>query len=103
MASTGFSADNRGDQVVTPSCRIATLPVWQTRGLFLIQVLGGRPCIRGTRSSVQFVLELLASGASQADIKGAYPGIPPEGIAAAIQYAARSLENEVVWDVRIPA
>ena len=31
-------------------------------------VLGGKPCIRGTRISVEFVLELLASGAARQDI-----------------------------------
>ena len=67
------------------------------------QVLGGKPCIRGTRISVQFILELLASGASQADIHESYPDIPLEGVAAALKYAARSMKNEVVWDVKIPA
>lgn len=50
-------------------------------------VLGGKPCIRGTRISVELVLELLASGASREDILRAYPHIPAEGLAAAIQYA----------------
>jgi uncharacterized protein (DUF433 family) len=66
-------------------------------------VLGGKPCIRGTRISVEFVLELLASGATRDDILRAYAHIPPEGLSAALQYAARSLRNEVIWDVQIPA
>jgi uncharacterized protein (DUF433 family) len=66
-------------------------------------VLGGKPCIRGTRISVEFVLELLAGGASRDEILRAYPHVPADGLAAAIQYAARSLKNEVVWDVKIPA
>lgn len=65
--------------------------------------LGGKPCIRGTRISVELVLELLASGETQAQILAAYPHVPPEGLAAAIQYAAKSLRNEVVWDVKISA
>jgi uncharacterized protein (DUF433 family) len=51
-------------------------------------LLGGKPCIRGTRISVEFILELLAGGASQADILDAYPHIPAEGLTAALQYAA---------------
>jgi uncharacterized protein (DUF433 family) len=66
-------------------------------------VLGGKPCIKGTRISVQFVLELLASGASPEEIRRAYPHVPPDGIGAAIQYAAQSLKNEVVWDVKLSA
>jgi uncharacterized protein (DUF433 family) len=66
-------------------------------------ILGGKPCIRGTRISVEFILELLASGASPEDIRVAYPHLAADGIAAAIQYAAKSLKNEVVWDVKLSA
>lgn len=62
------------------------------------EVLGGKPCIRGTRISVEFVLELLAGGASRDEILRTYPHLPAEGLAAAIQYAARAIKNEVVWD-----
>ena len=65
-------------------------------------LLGGKPCVRGTRISVELVLELLAAGASRDDILRAYPHVPADGLAAAIQYAASSLKNEVVWDVKIP-
>jgi len=64
-------------------------------------ILGGKPCIRGTRISVQFVLELLASGASPEDLRAAYPHLAADGIAAALEYAARELKNEVVWDVKL--
>lgn len=36
-------------------------------------ILGGKPCVKGTRISVEFLLELLASGASRADILKDYP------------------------------
>jgi uncharacterized protein (DUF433 family) len=66
-------------------------------------VLGGKPCIRGTRISVAHILELLASGATRDDILLAHPQITPEGLSAALQYAADALKNEVVWDLQIPA
>jgi uncharacterized protein (DUF433 family) len=66
-------------------------------------VLGGKPCIKGTRISVAFILELLASGASRHDILEAYPHVPDAGLTAALVYAARSLENEFVLDMKIPA
>jgi uncharacterized protein (DUF433 family) len=65
--------------------------------------LGGKPCIRGTRISVEHVMELLASGASRDEILRAYPQITGDGFAAALRYAARSLRNEVVWDLDISA
>ncbi len=63
-------------------------------------VLGGKPCIDGTRISVEFVLELLASGATQAEIIKKYSQVTPDGLAAALQYAAQSMKNEVVWDLK---
>jgi uncharacterized protein (DUF433 family) len=66
-------------------------------------VLGGKPCVRGTRISVELILELLASGASRDEVLAAHPQVTAEGLAAALQYAARALRNEVVWDVKIPA
>ena len=59
-------------------------------------ILGGKPCIRGTRISVEFVLELVASGASHADILKAYPHLKPEDLEQALRYAGRFLENEIV-------
>jgi uncharacterized protein (DUF433 family) len=47
------------------------------------QVLGGKPCIRGTRLSVEFILELIASGATEVDIVQAYPQVTAEDVAAA--------------------
>jgi len=66
-------------------------------------VLEGKPCIRGTRISVELVLELLAGGASHDEIQKAYPHLSSEGIAAAINYAAQALKNEIVWDVKFSA
>ena len=66
-------------------------------------VLGGKPCVRGTRISVEFILELFASGASREEVLAAYPQAAEDGLAAALAYAARAMKNEVVWDVKIPA
>ena len=73
--------------------RIATTP----------GVLGGKPCIVGTRISVEFVLEVLASGATLEDILQAYPHLTRDGVTAALAFAAKSMKNEVVWDLSIPA
>ncbi len=67
------------------------------------EILGGKSIIRGTRISVEFVLEFLASGATQSEILKTYPQLPPEGLAAALQYAADALKREHVWALRMPA
>jgi uncharacterized protein (DUF433 family) len=59
-------------------------------------ILGGKPCVKGTRISVEFVLELAASGAGRNDILAAYPQLTVEDIEEAMHYAARFLENEVL-------
>ena len=67
------------------------------------ELLGGKPCVRGTRLSVDFLLELAASGATQADILAKYPQLTTEGLSAALMFAARRLSNERSWDLPIPA
>jgi uncharacterized protein (DUF433 family) len=67
------------------------------------EILDGKPIIRGTRISVEFVLELLATGATQSEILQRYPHVPAEGLAAALQYAADVLKGEHVWALRVPA
>jgi uncharacterized protein (DUF433 family) len=56
-------------------------------------VLGGRPCVRGTRLSVEFILELFASGASRDDIVRASPQLTPADVEAAARYAAAARER----------
>lgn len=67
------------------------------------QILGGKPCIRGTRLSVEFILELLASGATQQQVLESYPQVEPEALADALRFAARSLHGDSVWDVKVTA
>lgn len=67
------------------------------------EILGGKPCIRGTRISIEIVLELLAAGATESEVQEAYPQLPPGAVSAALAYAAKSLKNEVVWDLSLPA
>ena len=64
-------------------------------------VLGGKPCIRGTRISVEFILELIASGASRDDIVGAWPNLSAADVEEAVLYAARFLKNEIILNVEL--
>ncbi len=60
------------------------------------EILGGKPCIRGTRLSVEFLLELIAGGAGRVELLAAYPHLDGEDIEQALRYAARFLDNEIV-------
>ena len=46
-------------------------------------VLDGKPCVRGTRLSVEFLLELAASGATSEQILAQYPQLTSEALSAA--------------------
>lgn len=64
-------------------------------------VLGGKPCIKGSRISVEFVLELMASGASRDDIVRSYPHLSPEDVEEALRYAVHFLENDVLVSAEV--
>jgi uncharacterized protein (DUF433 family) len=57
---------------------------------------GGRPCIRGMRIRVKDILELLAAGASEAEILESYPYLEREDIQASLEYAARQVDHAVL-------
>jgi uncharacterized protein (DUF433 family) len=61
------------------------------------KVLAGKPIIRGTRLSVEFVLGLLADGWSEADIAANYPGITHDDIIACFAYARDTVGAERVF------
>ena len=61
------------------------------------KILGGKPIIKGTRISVQFILELLSSGMSMEEILAEYPHLEREDILAAIEYAAKTVANEEIF------
>jgi len=59
-------------------------------------VMGGKPCIRGTRITVGLIVGLIAAGRSVDEILAAYPDLTREDISAALTYAAwRSEEREL--------
>jgi uncharacterized protein (DUF433 family) len=59
------------------------------------QILGGKPIIRGTRISVEFILELLASDVSEDEILEDYPHLTKDDIRACLKFAAQSCKNEI--------
>ena len=59
-------------------------------------ILAGKPVIRGTRMSVEFILELMAGGWSEADILENYPQITREDILACLEYARIAVSSELV-------
>jgi uncharacterized protein (DUF433 family) len=67
------------------------------------EILSGKPHIVGTRLSIEFILELVASGATKTEMLKAYPQLTAEAIEESLRYAAQSVKNEILLDVKVAA
>jgi uncharacterized protein (DUF433 family) len=56
-------------------------------------ICNGKPVIRGTRITVQTVLEFLAAGDSEAEVLAEYPSLVAEDVRACLDYASRVMAN----------
>lgn len=57
------------------------------------RVVAGKPVIQGTRLTVEYILNLLAHGATVEEILAEYDGLAPEDIQACLLFATKSLES----------
>jgi uncharacterized protein (DUF433 family) len=65
------------------------------------KVMTGKPVIKGTRLTVEFILNLVAHGATDQEIIGEYKGLKKEDIQACILFASKALENTVFMPLTI--
>lgn len=61
------------------------------------RIMMGKPVVRGTRITVELILEKLAAGESVDQILSEHPRLTPEGVRAAIAFAAEALRADVVY------
>ena len=73
-----------------------SLQNWEDRIVIDEAILTGKPIIKGTRLAVEFIIDLLARGWSEAAILENYPGIVVEDIRACLAYASATLHAEKV-------
>ncbi len=57
------------------------------------EICNGRPVIKGTRVTVQTVLEFLGAGDSVEDVLSEYPSLTHEDILASLRYSSRLMAN----------
>lgn len=67
------------------------------------EILAGKPVVRGTRISVEVILEGLGSGASRQDIIARHPHLTTEDIEQATQFAASAFRNDVLLSTEVQA
>lgn len=59
-------------------------------------VMMGKPCIKGTRITVEFILRKLGAGRSLTDLIEAYPHLSEDDLRAALAFAADYMQHETV-------
>jgi uncharacterized protein (DUF433 family) len=57
------------------------------------QIMTGKPVIKGTRLTVEYILNLFAHGATMEEVLEEYEGLIQEDIQACFLFASRSLEE----------
>lgn len=61
------------------------------------KIMMGKPVIKGTRLTVELILEKIAAGESFEQIMEAHPRLTREAIRAAIAFAAENLRADVIY------
>jgi uncharacterized protein (DUF433 family) len=66
-------------------------------------ILVGKPVVKGTRLAVEFIIDLLAQGWSEADILRNYPGLTHDDTrsVACLAYASQRLKAEKVYPLAV--
>ena len=59
-------------------------------------VMMGKPCVKGTRITVELVLRKLGTGRSFADLIEAYPQLSEDDLRAALAFAADYMQHETI-------
>ena len=61
-----------------------------------IEILGGKPVIKGTRIPVDLIIELLANGMGIEEILKEYPELSEEDIRSALAFSSKLIRMEVI-------
>jgi len=63
------------------------------------EILVGKPVVKGTRLSVEFILGLFAAGWSEEEVLENYPSLTLEGLRAVFAYAAECLSEDRLYEL----
>ena len=64
------------------------------------EVLVGKPVVKGTRLSVEFILRLLAEGWTKQEVLDNYPTLSPQGLQAVLAFAVECLSEEGLFQLK---
>ena len=63
------------------------------------KVMLGKPIVKGTRITVEIILEKLSAGETFDDLREGYPALTPESIRGAIAFALDVMKMDVVYPI----
>lgn len=63
------------------------------------KIMMGKPVIKGTRITVELILEKLSEGETVEDLLEAHPRLTAEGINAALAFAAHNLRADNIYPI----
>jgi uncharacterized protein (DUF433 family) len=69
---------------------------WRERIVRDPAVMTGKPCIRGTRITVELILRETSAGDTTADLIESYPQLTQADVLAAFAYAADYMQREAI-------
>ena len=72
---------------------------WRQRIVIDPAVLVGKPVIKGTRISVELIIDLMARGYSKDQILEQYDHITSDDLQACLAYASETLRSERVYAI----
>lgn len=67
---------------------------WRDHIVSDLEILAGKPVVKGTRLSVDLILERLADGWTAEDLFRSYPPLTPEALQAVFAFTAEVLKDE---------
>lgn len=71
---------------------------WQNYIITDPKVMIGKPVIKGTRITVELIVDRIAEGQTIDELLISYPHLSREAIMACLQYAAAALKNEFYYE-----
>jgi uncharacterized protein (DUF433 family) len=63
------------------------------------EILLGKPVVKGTRLTVDFILDLFAAGWKEEEVLENYPTLTPEALQAVFAFAAECLREESLYPI----
>ena len=72
---------------------------WQEHIVSDTQVLLGKPIIKGTRISVELILELYSKGWTEAQILESYPSISSDSLRSVFSYLRDCIQQELYFPI----